>query len=236
MVSTNASETVLLAKYNLLVGDVFNVDAEYNYTLNKTMNSNNTANYGLQSSTAKGYVDGDAQYIGMVPFSGTNYWDNSTCQYAGTSWICTGTSNLVSEFATGGARYNGLPYPNVYNGTLSNVAPSINYTDGYGLAQNNGYTIAYYVEDYISTLGIDGTGRLLTVEEANTLGCSSNSFTCSSATSWLNNGSTFWLGSARDDNNVWFVDSNGELADGNFGGDDRGVRPVIVVSTSDIGA
>ena len=235
VVSTNASETVLLAKYNLLVGDVFNVDAEYNYTLNKTMNSNNTVGYGLQSSSAKGFVDGDTQYIGVVPFSGTNYWDDSVCQYTGTSWSCTGTSGLKSEYATGGASYNGLPYPNVYNGNLSNVAPSIDYTEGYGLAQNNGYTIAYYVEEYISTLGVDGTGRLLTVEEANTLGCSSNSYTCSSATSWLNNGSNFWLGSANNNNNVRNVNSDGNLNNNNFANDNNnGVRPVIIVNTSDI--
>ena len=235
VVSTNASETVLLAKYNLLVGDVYDVDSEYNYTLNKTMNSNNTVGYGLQSSSAKGYVDGDTQYIGIVPFSGTNYWDNSTCQYAGTSWNCTGTSGLKSEYATGGASYGGNPYPNVYNGNLSNVAPSIDYTEGYGLAQNNGYTIAYYIEEYINTLGINGTGRLLTVEEANTLGCSSNSYTCSSATSWLNNGSTFWLGSADNGYRVWDVHSGGDL-DSYYFSDDGGVgvRPVIVVNTSDI--
>ena len=226
---------MLLAKYNLLVGDVYDVDSEYNYTLNKTMNSNNTVGYGLQSSSAKGYVDGDTQYIGIVPFSGTNYWDNSTCQYAGTSWNCTGTSGLKSEYATGGASYGGNPYPNVYNGNLSNVAPSIDYTEGYGLAQNNGYTIAYYIEEYINTLGINGTGRLLTVEEANTLGCSSNSYTCSSATSWLNNGSTFWLGSADNGYRVWDVHSGGDL-DSYYFSDDGGVgvRPVIVVNTSDI--
>ena len=233
VVSTNASETVLLAKYNLLVGDVFNVDAEYNYTLNKTMNSNNTVGYGLQSSSAKGFVDGDTQYIGVVPFSGTNYWDDSVCQYTGTSWSCTGTSGLKSEYATGGASYNGLPYPNVYNGNLSNVAPSIDYTEGYGLAQNNGYTIAYYVEEYINTLGIDGTGRLLTLEEEPILESSNSSI--------LFNGTTYWLGSAGSDYSVLYVDYEGyfgyydcyiDFRNGSGGG----VRPVIVVSTSDIGA
>ena len=88
------------------------------------MNSSNTTGYGLQSSTAKGLVDTDAPIIGAVPFSGTNYWDNSVCQYTGTTWGCTGTSGLKSEYATNGS-YSGSPYPNVYNSSLSSTSPSI---------------------------------------------------------------------------------------------------------------
>ena len=246
VVSTNASETVLLAKYNLLVGDVIDVDAEYNYTLNKTMNSNNTVGYGLQSSSAKGYVDGDAQYIGVVPFSGTNYWDDSVCQYTGTSWSCTGTPGLNSEYATNGASYSGNPYPYVYNSSMSSIAPSIDYTNGYGLVQNNGYTIAYYIEEYINTLGINGTGRLLTFEEAVNLGCNSGGNCASTdiyeigvtgtAPTWVYS-STYWLGSAGDSRSVWSVNSDSGLSDVSFNFVDIiGVRPVMVVSTSDIGA
>ena len=246
VVSTNASETVLLAKYNLLVGDVIDVDAEYNYTLNKTMNSNNTVGYGLQSSSAKGYVDGDTQHIGVVPFSGTNYWDDSVCQFTGTSWSCTGTTGLNSEYATNGANYSGNPYPNVYNSSLSTIAPSIDYTNGAGRVQNNGYTIAYYIEEYINTLGINGTGRLLTFEEAVNLGCNSGGNCASTdiyeigvtgtAPTWVYS-STYWLGSARNNDSVWYVNSDGELRNCIFFiGDSIGVRPIIVVSTSDIGA
>ena len=233
VVSTDASETVLLAKYNLLVGDVFDVDTtNWNYTLNKTMNSSNTSGYGLQSATAKGGVMEDNQYIGVVPFSGTNYWDD-------------GNGNLISPYNSSGASYSGNPYPEVYRSNMNTTAPSINYTNSYGLAQNNGYTIAYYVEEYINTLGINGTGRLLTVEEAVSLGCNSGGNCASTdpyeigvtgtAPAWVYN-STYWLGSA-DGDFVWIVRSDGGLSCSGFDNAcNFGVRPVIVVSTSDISA
>ncbi len=230
VVSTNASETVLLAKYNLLVGDVLDVNNN-TYTLNKTLSSLDSG-YGLQSSTAKGWVTGsNVQYIGVVPFSGTNYWDNSVCQYTGTSWGCTGASGLKSEYTTNGASYSGNPYPYVYNSNMSSIAPSLVYgtagtSDGYGHAQNNGYTIAYYVEQYIDTLGINGTGRLLTYEEEQTLAGSNNSV--------INNGSSYWLGSAGNENAEYDLGS-GSLVVNNFAFDRfNGIRPVIVVNTSDI--
>lgn len=233
VVSTNASETVLLAKYNLLVGDILDYDSiNDELSLNKTLSSSDTG-YGLQSSTAKGYVDEDEQYIGVVPFSGTNYWDDSVCQHTGTSYGCTGTEGLKSEYANSGnpVGKTGLyasPGPYVYNSSMSNIAPSLNYTEGYGLAQNNGYTIAYYVEEYINTLGINGTGRLLTYEEEQSLESSNSSI--------IFNG-TYWLGSARHLSAVWCVGSGGHVGSIGFaGGDYAGVRPVIVISTSDIGA
>ena len=248
VVSTNASETVLLAKYNLLVGDVFDVDTtNQTYTLNKTMTPSNTNGYGLQSSSAKGYVDGDTQYIGVVPFSGTNYWhdynassvsndndkyNSNTLEYIPKKFKLNikevynvgPTGDIYSRYGT---YENGAN--NIYDAAYSTTAPSIDYTNGYGLAQNNGYTIAYYVEEYISTLGIDGTGRLLTYEEEQTLESSNNSI--------VFNGATYWLGSAYSDNDVWPVGSDGNLRSSNFdNGSHIGVRPVIVVSTSDIGA
>ncbi len=226
VVSTNASETVLLAKYNLLVGDIIDVSGSgksQTFSLNKTLGPSDSG-YGLQSSTAKGLVEGNSQYIGVVPFSGTNYWDD-------------GNGNLVSPYNANGASYSGSPYPYVYNSNMSNTSPSIdNYEEGFGLAQNNGYTIAYYVEEYINTLGINGIGRLLTVEEVLNLGCTiGKSGNCDSAPAWFKNNSTFWLGSAYDDVGLWIVDSDGNLNGGNgFGGGFHGVRPVIIVSTSNI--
>ena len=214
VVSTNASETVLLAKYNLYVGDILDYNGSA-YSLNKTLTSSDTG-YGLQSSTAKGWVRSNVRYIGVVPFSGTNYWDD-------------GNRNLVSPYNANGASYSGNPYPYVYNSNLSSVAPSLDYTNGYGLAQNNGYTIAYYVEEYINTLGINGTGRLLTYEEEQTLASSNNSV--------VFNGTSYWLGSAINSSSVWSVGSDGHVYFVDFAlGYYYGVRPVIVVSTSDIGA
>ena len=228
VVSTNATETVLLAKYNLYVGDILDYNGSAN-TLNKTLTSSDTG-YGLQNSTAKGYISGsNVQYIGVVPFSGTNYWDDSVCQYTGTSLGCIGTSGLKSEYAAGGASYSGNPYPNVYRSNMSSIAPSLNYGNGYGLAQNNGYTIAYYVEEYVNRLGINGTGRLLTYEEEQSLASSNNGI--------VFNGTNYWLGSASHYSGVWLVSSDGRVGYGIFvHGSAVGVRPVIVVSTSDISA
>jgi len=176
VVSSNQNETVLLSKYNLLVGDVFNVDSNENYTYYRTLNSSDVG-YGLQSSTAQGYnYPYTTQYIGVVPFSGTNYWDDCVCQYVGTNWSCTGAQGLKSEYANGdnptGAGSYSSTYPYVYEKGMSNTAPSLDYTWNYGLAQNNGYTIAYYVEPYINKMKLEknlpmtANGRLLTYEEA----------------------------------------------------------------------
>ena len=209
VVSTNASETVLLAKYNLLVGDIFNVDAEYNYTLNKTMNSNNTVGYGLQSSTAKGYVDGDSQWIGVVPFSGSSnnrgYWDPSG-------------SGINSKYGTYTAN-------NIYD---TNYTTAPNWSAAFANnAGNANYSVAYYVEEYVNRLGIDGTGRLLTYTEEQSLASSNSSI--------VFNGTAYWLGSVFNSDTVWSVYSDGGLTNYYFNFDSaNGVRPVIVVNTADI--
>ena len=110
---------------------------------------------------------------------------------------------------------------------MSNIAPSLNYGNGYGLAQNNGYTIAYYAEEYVNRLGINGTGRLLTYEEEQSLASSNNGI--------VFNGTSYWLGSANLNDRVWSVNSVGVVFSYYFSyGNSSGVRPVIVVNTSDI--
>ncbi len=215
VVSSDSTNTVLLAKYNLLVGDVFDVSdpgPHESYILNKTLSPSDTG-YGLQSSTAKGYDDSSQQYIGVVPFSGTAYWDD-------------GAGNLLSGYT---GSYSGNPYPNVYRSNMSIVAPLIDYTSN--LAQNNGYTIAFYVEEYVNTLkglGAPDTmiGRLLNQEEAQSFASSTNGI--------VYNGTSYWLSSVSSGGYVFSIKphmSGGitfKLASG------YGVRPVIVISTSDI--
>ena len=174
VVSTDSTNTVLLSKYNLLVGDVY--DYNDGPILNKTQGPNDSG-YGLQNSTAKGWVEGDnVQYIGTVPFSGLAYWDNENCQY-NSGWSCPGTYGLKSEYANAsnaaGTTSYEETYPYVYRNSMSSTAPSIYHDNGtsYGYAQNNGYTIAYYVEQYVNKLkrekGLSSTasGRLMTYEE-----------------------------------------------------------------------
>jgi len=178
VVSTDSTNTVLLSKYNLLVGDVYDIDSSWNYTYNRTLNSSDSG-YGLQNSTAKGWVKGDnVQYIGTVPFSGLAYWDNYECRYNNVPMTCPGTDGLKSEYANasnsaGSSSPYVETYPYVYRSSMSSTAPSIYYNNGTGsgCAQNNGYTIAYYVEQYVNKLkrekGLPSTasGRLMTYEE-----------------------------------------------------------------------
>ena len=182
-------DTVLLAKYNLLVGDVYDVtwdggDAPSTYALNKSMTSSNTVGYGLQSSTAKGYMyeSNQSQIIGVVPFAGLGYWDDAEWACNGTSCgATTQSSGLKSAYANSsnpaGTTSYQPTYPYVYNSSMSTIVPSLVYGesgtgDGFGRARNNGYTIAYYVEEYVNELITHQNapasieGRLLTYEEA----------------------------------------------------------------------
>ena len=111
---------------------------------------------------------------------------------------------------------------------MSSIAPSYEvFSSPWKAAQDNGYTIGYYVEGYVNTLKGLGApsnieGRLLSYEEA------------SSLSSTVKGTWSYWLGSARDISTVWFVYGGSVHYDAFWSGLDRGVRPVIVVSTSDI--
>ena len=223
------------------------------YTLVKTLSSSDSG-YGLQNSEAKGRIpleqnETTARYIGTVAFSGTNYWDNSVCQKTGISWGCTGTSGLLPEYSQNGEAYFTSPYPYVYRSNIgNNISPQIAYdpTYGYGNAQNNGYTISYFVEQYknkLIELGAPNTitGRLLSQEEAVSLGCSETDNWCSNtygenptnatAPTWVYS-TTYWLGSARNDSHDWNVFSGGSFNDV-FESDDNngGCRPAIEIPT-----
>ena len=73
---------------------------------------------------------------------------------------------------------------------MSSVAPEYGiYSNPWRAAQDNGYTIAYYVEGYVNRLKSLGapnniTGRLLTYEEANSL------------SSTIKDTFSYWIGSA----------------------------------------
>ncbi len=235
VISSDSTNTVLLAQYNLLVGNVYNSsDGGSTWTFTKTLTTSDTG-YGLQSETAKGdYGSSATDRTGVVAFSGKGYWDNANCVWSGsgTSTTCPGTSGLKSEYANSAneagktVNFYLSPYPYVYESSMSSVAPEYGiYSDPWQAATDNGYTIAYYVEGYVNRLKSLGapnniTGRLLTYEEANSL------------SSVIKGNLSYWLGSA---------DSRSSVRNGIGGGvsnylfwRDRsnGVRPVIVVPTS----
>jgi len=107
VVSSNQEKTVLLAKYNLLVG------AMNDGTGNQVPIPTNRQGYGLQSVDALGYNEG--ANIATVAFSSTRYWDNS---------------GLLSPYNANGASYSGNPYPYVYDSN-SNIYQYISGENGY---------------------------------------------------------------------------------------------------------
>ena len=148
-----------------------------------------------------------------------------------------GISGLLSEYSQNGASYSGNHYPYVYRSNIgNNIAPQIVYdpTYGNGYAQNNGYTVSYYVENYVNTLkslGAPNTieGRLLSYEEANA----------------IENGSTnpikehlrdssYWIGSAYNEQSMWSIASFGTSYVESCYSYARGVRPVIEIPTSEL--
>ena len=213
LISTNGNiynyasdKSILLARYNLYVGQ--------NCTSFDTCIPIDTSasEYGLQSEDAKGYRGNwDNPAVAVVPFSGSS----TTNGY----WYDSANSTIYSKYGTS---YNAS---NIYDITY-NTAP--NYSVAfYNNAGNANYSIAYYVEEYVNRLGIEASGRLLTYTEANAM-----------TQSQRTNGAIYWLVSAWDYFSGWIVLYDGVFNYGNrfFTASNSGVRPVVVVSTSDIGA
>ncbi len=203
-INYDSSKSILLAKYNLYVGQ------NCTSLTSCTPISTSASGYGLQSVDAKGYLGNwDNPAVGVVPFSGSNntygYWDPSNSGINSTYGTYTNYANNIydTDYVTA---------PN-YSAAFSNSAGNVN------------YSVAYYVEEYVNRLGIDGTGRLLTYPEANAM-----------TQTQRTNGAYYWLGSAGNNNNVWYVTSVGFMYYYYFNYAYSGVRPVVVVSTSDIGA
>ena len=203
----DSSKSILLAKYNLYVGQ------------NCTSSSSctpidpSTTGYGLQSVDAKGYLGNwDNPAVGVVPFSGSSTLNGY--------WYDTTTSTIKTQY---GSSYNAN---NIYD---TDYVTAPNYSVAFSsYAVNANYSIAYYVEEYVNRLGVEGTGRLLTYTEANAM-----------TQIQRTNGARFWLGSAYnyDYDSVHNVRSDGNVYYSYFAYvSGNGVRPVIIVSTSDIGA
>ena len=212
VISSNSEKTVLLAKNNLLVG---NITEDWSVVGQVQPGS---AGYGLQSVEAVGGYS-HANSSGNVAFSQTNYWDD-------------GNGTLLSPYNANGASYSGNPYPNVYNNSYVTEPDFAN--DGFN---TSGYSIAYYVEQYKTKLIEMGapstiTGRLLSYEEAD----SAQSIEDNGTSIIFDGRQDYWLGSADNNHNVWGVYSgNSGFVSSSYDYDFiYGVRPVIEISTSDI--
>ena len=242
VVSSDDTNTILLAKYNLYVGNVIKEveidgiaeswDAPFKYI--KTITKDDSK-YGLQSSDAKGYIGKEIEAVGVVGFSGDTYWLKN--------------GKLKSNYKAN----------NVYDSSLSKTA--MDTTDNHLEVKNKKYTIAYFVEEYVNKLKTltDSSvkGRLLLVSELKKLGCKvtleEQGGRCDDAPDWLFT-SSYWLGSyaggsdrigyfianieykanevhnpdeEEDETNIYF---EGDYFDARY----FGVRPVIIVKTIDI--
>ena len=158
----------------------------------------------LQDSDVRGYVDGITKY-GNIPFSGRYYWDQ------------TNPSN---------PRYSQEYYP-----------PYI-YDANFNAATGSDYSLAYYVENYkdiLETYGLNiRDARLLSHEEVTdpSILCNNVNNRCPTDTFITN--TSFWLGNAGFEY-PWSVRYDGYFYTYSFNDSFFfGVRPVIVISKSDI--
>ena len=223
IVSVNDKKVVLLAKYNLYVGDNFDVvqEGDWEYHYRETISKSNPL-YGVQNSFARAGVLDDELFYGVVPFSAKDYWLDQK------------KNTLISrygELETG----SDWIHNNVYDSSYQDK-PEVDYSKGYGETLENDYSIAYYIDPYLGRLKQIGAPndtkiRLLLVDEIIKLGCSVENNTCltDSTPDWVYY-TTYWLGTVRNESRVWFVGSNGSFFRGHY---ERvgavGVRPVIEI-------
>ncbi len=221
VISTNATETQLFAKYNLYVGDIFDKTGG-TWVKTKSLGYGD-AGYGLQNENAKGQDNTDLDHrVVTVAFSGKGYWDNADCVFDPTSGaICPGTSGIKSEYGS----YHSNPAPYVYRSSMSTVAPVYDYTynSPMGYAIDNGYTIAYYVEEYVNRLKQLGapasiTGKLLGFDI--------------SVPASIRGNLSYWVGNTSVKEKVNGHSNGGGVIINFYYNGTLGVRPVIVVPTS----
>ena len=200
VVSSDENETIMLAKYNLLVGEVYNSELS---SITKTYTEED-AGYGMQNKSAKGYVPELNERIGVVSFSSTNYW-----------------MGKIGDDLTYPGKYGFPNYPYVYDSN-SNL---YNYVELYKteLEKLNANVI---------------TARLLTAQEAIELGCvvkPTNMCPVGKESNGFISETSYWIGSPQTDENVFRIFSDGRFNNHPYSYvGTNGVRPVIVVNTSDI--
>ena len=133
MVSSNENETVLLAKYNLYVGNIYSGGYDFERTILETEEG-----YGLQNENARGGTTTHSQKVGTVSFSDTNYWyENNT---------------LKSEYGSSFPAYVYDSNSNIYQYVESYVSKLKNM----GLSNVSGRLLNY---SEIENLGCDTTAN-----------------------------------------------------------------------------
>ena len=196
--------------FNVLGYDGDNVKMLAKYNLNVGDNIQPGVE-GIQNSLATGYNgDSSTRVNGHYPttlyFSTVNYWYN-------------GNHQINPKY--------GSSYPiDVYD------------TD-YSDASGNNHSVAYYVVNYKNKLEQYGLyvqdARLLTYSEAtdSSIGCDHSNYSCPTGTFITN--SSYWLGTSGDNTAIYTIRIGGTFMGSGYANDTFfGVRPVIVISKSDM--
>ena len=205
VVSSDENDTVLLAKYNLNVGNNTQPE-EY-------------GKIGMQNSMAIGYNSNTSTSVNgyfpaTVPFSKNSYW-----------------TGKVGEGLTYPGNYNGPDFPNVYDINYVGELGTDNYSIAYYVEQYKEKIEGIGVNDIDARLLTDqeavGLGCLANNTSSTCpIETDENSFIT---------GTSFWLSSARSEGGVRIISSSGTFTSFTSGYDSYyGVRPVIVVNTDDI--
>ncbi len=202
VVSNNGKDLVLLAHYNLKVGNIYTLENSSVKKIGEYTNQDDR--YGLQSPEARGYVGGqDDIRNGTVAFSNSFYWQNEIgegLKYPGISCSYTYTPGTKCAY--------------IYD--ENSIVKQ--YIDNY--------------KNELEKTGIRiKEARLLKFEEAYELGCGHGTNNCNSGSSnapaWVYE-TTYWLGSA-DNYDTWFIFSTGQFG-GYYNNDNMyGIRPVIII-------
>ena len=230
VIETTVSDTVkMLAEWNLNVsepGDIEGLDGvPYSYTYC-------ASTVGYQDEHVRGSL-GDEPDESLLPYTYT-----LNVEFEGEQMSLPWAYGLI-KFDTVTTGDYGYWAP---GGSLNTSTYTENTNGGYpAYVYDNNATLKTFVDTYVrylnSALSTNATGRLITYEEIEALGCRGNDHTCvdspATAPAWVYQ-TSYWSGSADDSNSVWSVNSNGYFNFGDF--DDRGnrygVRPVIEISSS----
>ena len=118
----DGNDIVMLAKYNLKVGNIYNNSG----TKTGEYTSSDTG-YGLQSSEARGLVSGASTWNGTVAFSATNYWyDGSSLKPEyGTSYPADVYDVTNYKGAPGESNYSVAYYVDGYKTKLTEYGITI---------------------------------------------------------------------------------------------------------------
>ena len=177
-----------------------------------------------------GQEDGNVKLLSMYNLHVGNIVDDS--------WTATPLSNptgIQDEDAIG---YNWDSVNKIEKfPRIGTTAFSSDSQKGANYSDYSGSIVEVYVNNYASYL--EGLGanieeaRLITKEELETLGCSSDDYTCSEAPEFVYK-TSYWSGAADDTYYVWFVDSEAYFDYYYYNRNDViGVRPVIEVPLSE---